>query len=573
MLGQYVNNYEVTGLLGEGGMGAVYSAQHRLINRKVAIKVLKRELAREPEVVQRFFNEARAIGTIRHPNIIEIIDVGKLPSGVPYLVMELLQGESLSERVTRLGPLPFDVVVDFAAQAACALEVAHERGIVHRDLKPENLFILSAAEGERETLKVLDFGIAKLRDDLTATPVHTRAGSLLGTPLYMSPEQCRGLNELDLRTDVYSLGVILFEAVCGTPPFLAKSVGEVMRMHMSEEPMRPSELRADIPPQLEFVILKCLAKEPEQRFASMPEFSAALEQSGLTSTEPDTPLLIDPRWSKSTRSYPPQTPLAASNVNGQLARDQRRTAPGRVASLRRGPLGKVLQVALWGFLASLVALGAPEQQTLHTRMEPSLAVPPRAAAASAPPPLVLQPVPSTPEPEPEPASLPPAQVARPPVPRTEPSSAPAKPARASATPADLPARRAVPQPAAASSTPPAAAESRAVRSAPPPSATSSPPPAAAEPRAVGTASQSAVAAQPRAFEPTSSPGFLSLDSAPWSEVFLGDSALGTTPLLRVPLPPGRHQLTLRNSELGASTTYVVEIKSGQSLARLVGWGK
>src|SRR5215510_1955797 len=124
MLGQYVNNYEIIGLLGEGGMGAVYAAEHRLIGRKVAIKVLKRDLAREPEVVQRFFNEARAIGAIRHPNIIEIIDVGKLPGSVPYLVMELLHGESLSERVARVGPLPFAVAVDFVSQAARALEVA-----------------------------------------------------------------------------------------------------------------------------------------------------------------------------------------------------------------------------------------------------------------------------------------------------------------------------------------------------------------------------------------------------------------------------------------------------------------
>lgn len=536
MLGQYVNNYEVTGLLGEGGMGAVYAAQHRLINRAVAIKVLKRELAREPEVVQRFFNEARAIGTIRHPNIIEIIDVGKLPSGVPYLVMELLQGESLSERVTRLGPLPFDVVVDFAAQAACALEVAHERGIVHRDLKPENLFILSAAEGERETLKVLDFGIAKLRDDLTATPVHTRAGSLLGTPLYMSPEQCRGLNELDLRTDVYSLGVILYEAVCGTPPFLAKSVGEVMRMHMSEEPARPSELRDGIPPQLEFVILKCLAKDPGQRFASMPEFSAALEQSGLTSTEPDTPLQFDPRWSKSTRSYPPQTPLAASNLNGQLARDQRRTTPGRAAAMRRKPLGLVLQVVLWGFLLSMVALGAPEQPLGQTRIEPSLAAPLAAAAVLAPAqaPVGLSHSEPELEPEPEPTRPLPAKPLR----TAQPNPSPSKPARQSPAAAEPSARR---------------AEAIA--------ATSRMPLPAAEPPL------------PASPAPPSSPGFLSLDSAPWSEVFLGESALGTTPLLRVPLPPGRHQLTLRNSELGASTTYVVEIKSGQSLARLVGWGK
>ena len=203
MIGKHINNYEVVSLLGEGGMGTVYLALHPIMGRKAAIKVLKPELARDQSLVTRFFNEARAANAIRHPNIIDIIDVGMLPDdNVPYMLMEFLEGESLSTRLERIRPLDVNAAVEIACQTASALAAAHSKGIVHRDLKPDNLFLVpDEMVGTGERVKVLDFGIAKLRDDMRGSSMKTRTGAIMGTAAYMSPEQCQGLIEkIDLRT-------------------------------------------------------------------------------------------------------------------------------------------------------------------------------------------------------------------------------------------------------------------------------------------------------------------------------------------------------------------------------------
>ena len=216
MIGERVNNYEVRSIVGEGGMGAVYLAEHPFMGRKAAIKVLRPELAQDRGLVERFMNEARAANAIHHPNIIDIIDVGLLPSGVPYLMMEFLEGESLAKRIER-GRLTIAEAVDVATQTASALQAAHGKGIVHRDLKPDNLFLVpddGRPFGAR--VKVLDFGIAKLRGELSGGGAKTQTGSVMGTPPYMSPEQCRGITEeIDHRTDIYALGIILYEMLAG----------------------------------------------------------------------------------------------------------------------------------------------------------------------------------------------------------------------------------------------------------------------------------------------------------------------------------------------------------------------
>jgi serine/threonine-protein kinase len=222
-------------------MGAVYLAVHPGIGRKAAVKVLHPELARDRDIVTRFLNEARAANAIRHPGIVEIFDSGTLDSGAPYIVMELLEGESLTSRLLR-GRLPLDQCLEIARQAAAALGAAHAQGIVHRDLKPDNLFLVpDALEPERERVKVLDFGIAKLNPgSIGAGSVRTRTGAVLGTPVYMSPEQCRGTREIDRRADVYALGVILYEMVCGRPPFYSEGFGELAHLHISEPPPPPA---------------------------------------------------------------------------------------------------------------------------------------------------------------------------------------------------------------------------------------------------------------------------------------------------------------------------------------------
>ena len=275
LVNQTIGNYRVLRLLGEGGMGVVYLAQHPVIGRKVAIKLLHAVLARDADIVSRFFNEARAIHMIAHENIVEILDFGQTSDGQPYFIMEHLEGESLSEVVAR-GPMPVDEIEAIAVQMCRALGAAHAKGIVHRDLKPHNVQICHKADGALQ-VKILDFGVAKiLASPDGAQSVNTRTGSLMGTPLYMSPEQCKGAGVLDHRTDIYSLAVMLFEMVAGRPPFTAEGVGELFAKHMLEAPPQLLAVAPQAPPHMAAAIMKALAKEPADRFPSMEDFRKAL---------------------------------------------------------------------------------------------------------------------------------------------------------------------------------------------------------------------------------------------------------------------------------------------------------
>jgi serine/threonine protein kinase len=282
MIGQRINNYEVKSLLGEGGMGAVYLAEHPFIGRQVAVKVLLPGFAKEPDLVARFFNEAKAANSIGHPNIIDVIDVGTLPDGLPYLVMELLKGESLASRLERVGKLDVGLVLELGRQATSALQAAHAAGIVHRDLKPANLFLTSDRDDPSRThLKVLDFGIAKLSSSLQGNQVKTGTGAILGTPVYMSPEQSLGRSAaIDSRTDIYSLGVILYHALAGEPPFVAEGFGEMMLMHMQAEVPPLHARNGNVPSPLEALVARALAKKPEDRFQAMAEMGEALSALG-----------------------------------------------------------------------------------------------------------------------------------------------------------------------------------------------------------------------------------------------------------------------------------------------------
>jgi HD-like signal output (HDOD) protein len=278
LLGATLGNYRISRLLGQGGMGSVYLAEHVLIGRQVAIKVLDPQIAGHPDVVSRFFVEARAVNEIRHPNIVDVTDLGT-HAGQPFIVMEYLAGETLEARLERAGRLSDEETVRIARQVASALGAAHERGLVHRDLKPANIMLRDHPDYP-DFVKVLDFGIAKLLG-ATGAPVahHTEVGTLLGTPAYMSPEQCLGDMQLDHRSDVYSLGVILFLMLAGRLPFDHNATGRLILAHVHQPAPAVTELRPDVTPALAALVARALAKRPGDRFGSMKEMRAALEQA------------------------------------------------------------------------------------------------------------------------------------------------------------------------------------------------------------------------------------------------------------------------------------------------------
>jgi hypothetical protein len=279
VIGTSIGNYRIERLIGEGGMGHVYLAVHPGIGRRAAVKVLVPGEAGDPQIVSRFITEARAANAIGHPNIVDIYDSGVLDGGTPYIVMEYLEGETLAQVLGR-DAVPLDDALDWSCQVAEALAAAHACDVVHRDLKPENLFLIPDAHrlGKRQ-VKVLDFGIAKLQRHKLEQVHKTRTGMLLGTPLYMSPEQCTSQKDIDFRTDIYSLGVILYEMVTGRRPFDGDGVYAIISMHVNDPPPPPSTLRPGLPRILEDIILTALAKAPAARQESMAVMHSQLEQA------------------------------------------------------------------------------------------------------------------------------------------------------------------------------------------------------------------------------------------------------------------------------------------------------
>jgi serine/threonine protein kinase len=274
LIGQTVGKYRIASFLGEGGMAQVFVGEHvdPQIDRRVAIKVLRNEYCQSPQIVERFVNEARALGRINHPGVVEIFDVDRLPSGRVCMVMELLRGEVLYDYLAQRGHLPATEAVAIAGQIAEAIAAAHDQRIIHRDLKPENVFLHRNPDGVR--VKVLDFGIAKLLDG--AGGVQTATRSQLGTATYMSPEQFRSSRDVDHRSDIYSLGCVLFQMLAGRPPFVARNLVEQMRAHAFEPAPLLATVAPGAPPALGEVLARMLGKTREERFGSMREVQAAL---------------------------------------------------------------------------------------------------------------------------------------------------------------------------------------------------------------------------------------------------------------------------------------------------------
>ncbi len=318
--GQSFGNYRILNKIGTGGMGAVYLAEHPLIGKRVALKVIHRELASNRDVVSRFFQEARAVNKIGNEHIVEVHDFGVTADGDHFFIMEYLEGTTLSTILARESVLEVMRSLRIGAQIASALADAHAAGIVHRDLKPDNIMLM-ARLGEQDFVKVLDFGLAKVFS--AATAVKTAAGVLLGTPQYMSPEACESRGDVDHRTDIYALGVLLFQMMTGALPFDGETMGDVLVKQVTVLPPAPRALNPAIPPSVEQILLRCLAKPVAARFATMHELLDALldPEAYLHGSPPIAPArsvgpgeaLVDSKTVMMHVAQQPNTRLAAPN--------------------------------------------------------------------------------------------------------------------------------------------------------------------------------------------------------------------------------------------------------------------
>ena len=314
-VGQTIGNYTITAKLGEGGMGVVYLAEHPVIGRKVAMKAIHPELSRNPEVVSRFVTEAKAVNQIGNEHIVDIHDFGTTADGDFYFIMEFLQGEALSDRLKRESIIDPARALAIAAQVADALAASHAHGIIHRDLKPENIFLIHKG-GTTDFVKVLDFGLAKLTVGDEKVSHKTRTGSVMGTPYYMSPEQCEGRPNIDQRTDVYSLGVILFEMMTGKVPFGGEGYGEIIVKHITAPVPSPRGINPRLSPSHEAIVFRALAKNRDERFHGMEDFRMAM---------------LDPeRYALSPSIVPTPGPLAG--YGGERGAAPSRLLDGKVTS-------------------------------------------------------------------------------------------------------------------------------------------------------------------------------------------------------------------------------------------------
>jgi hypothetical protein len=398
--------YRIIRLLGEGGMGAVFEGENVRIQRRVAIKVVHAAFAGNADVVARFQREAQAAGRIGNDHILEVLDLGALPDGSHFMVLEFLDGEPLSKRVERLGRMTPDQVAPLARQMLKGLGAAHGAGIIHRDLKPDNIYILKEKAGTPDYVKIIDFGISKFSALSGEAMRMTSTGAVMGTPYYMSPEQASGSREADGRSDLYSVGVILYECVTGRVPFDGETFNQLMFKIVLSDPPPLQEIVPDLDSAFASIILKAMARDVTQRFQTAAEFAAAItawiEQGAKVSvpSPPTSEAMVPGATRRTLASAAGLIPLSAKPQNatvGNWATSQAGVAPPRTA---------LVAAAIAGGLVLLVAIvGAV---VFMRGREHGAAQPPAAAvqAPSAPPPRVPSPAPLLAAPAPRLASAP-----------------------------------------------------------------------------------------------------------------------------------------------------------------------
>jgi len=444
--------YRVERVLGVGGMGVVVAATHLALNQRVAIKFLLPAAVGNPQVIERFAREARAAVRIQSEHVARVIDVGTLPTGSPYMVMEFLEGNDLAETIEKGGAMPVPQAVSYVLQACEALAEAHALGIVHRDLKPANLFLARRA-GRDSIVKVLDFGISKMSE---AGPSGlTQTSAVMGSPYYMAPEQMMSSKDVDARTDIWALGIILYELLTGSAPFAGDTMAEIVFAVTQRDPAPLQARRPDVPQELADVVSRCLTRDPSQRFPNVAKFAAALAPFG----PPRSDVSVERISRVLGTSVPPTGPDESRPHRMQATGSSWANSHAGVRGPSKAPLVVAMAV---GALVLLIGVGAL-WRVMHQRAG---APPPASSLASA--------LPSAPPPGGPAVPQPTVAAALAPLP--EPSAAPGArpPGTGNASPTAAPRAQAAP----ARGRPLAAAPAAAPAAPPPPAAAPTPAPAA-----------------------------------------------------------------------------------------------
>ncbi len=407
--------FRLDAMIGQGGMGSVWSATHLGLGNRIAIKLVSREFVRSPDALRRFDSEAKAAARLQSRHVVQVYDSGTLDDATPYIAMELLSGQNLQGRIEASGPISLAESVDILAQSCKGLGRAHSLGIVHRDIKPDNIFLAQSPDEEGYTVKILDFGVAKLSQASDRDGSSTKTGTVLGTPLYMSPEQARGLRGIDHRTDIYSLGLVAYTMLTGHVAFNGESFGDIL-LKICTEPLPKLSASVNVPPSLESWFAHVCARDPATRCASTKEFietlraavgdaiprARALSSPGVGSGPNFTPVFLDSGVAPPGQRSGSAQSVSAANVSitaGGLPRSH----AGMAVAVAAG----VTLLGAGGIGFALFAAHHREPQATSasvTAPESPSAIPPAATLAPAmPPPSTLgltEPAPAVPPPSP-----------------------------------------------------------------------------------------------------------------------------------------------------------------------------